>query len=251
MKSRLALLAVTAATVVLSVAGCSSDDAPPNATTTFQTTSILLGKNDCGTLVYPNRGTQGRLIVNAGSVSCDAARSVVGQYVARPESAKINVAAPADIDGWHCASTTGLTPDNEGVYARCTRGGDELLVIDPEWKFDGRLADAAEYLRADEIDIYHFTAGDGRWSCMLSSDVVGCAGKMAGGDAVEMVNGTTAKFTASGDRFTSNKARTLKPGTTLATSSYLCTAGDDGALTCTTHDDAHGFTLTPGGQRVR
>lgn len=124
----------------------------------------------------------------------------------------------------------------------------------------GPLVSGEGFLRPGSGTVYQFTAGGGRWRCVVTASAAGCTGDLAapaqGGskpDGVEVTADGAGRYTAEGAAsFTPRgvdgkpvKAKALPAGRSLPNGTFVCAALADG-VQCETASAAHGFTVRSG-----
>ncbi len=114
----------------------------------------------------------------------------------------------------------------------------------------GAIVSGEGFLRPGSGTDYQFTAGDGKWTCVVTQEVAGCTGKLAAGvparsDGVAVTSEGKSAFAVgtAGDFAPSGAAKELPAGRSLPNGTFVCTAFEDG-IQCETTSGAAGFTLT-------
>lgn len=80
----------------------------------------------CGIVHNNNTGTDARVAVRQGQVSCGEALSIVGRYYNSPPEPPQGSSAAVTIDGWMCVSTSGTVTRDTGAAGGCEMDGQRI-----------------------------------------------------------------------------------------------------------------------------
>lgn len=183
----------------------------------------------------------GLFLTACGGDSTEAANTSVSlagseSTTAPPSDAASSEAAPAPASSSAEASTTATAP---------APGKAPADRVKP-----GAIVSGEGFLRPGSGTDYQFTAGDGKWTCVITQEVAGCTGELAPGvparsDGVAVTSeGKSAFAPGTAEDFApSGAAKALPPGRSLPNGTFVCTAFQDG-IQCETTSGAAGFKLT-------
>ncbi|MFT3660149.1 MAG: hypothetical protein QM809_01765 [Gordonia sp. (in: high G+C Gram-positive bacteria)] len=116
----------------------------------------------------------------------------------------------------------------------------------------GALVSGEGFLKPGDYSTYQFTAGGGRWTCVVTQKTAGCTGPLgrgaqAGADGVQVTEAGKVSFTGTGakDFVAKGGAKELPAGRSLPNGKFVC-AAITGGVQCETASSSAGFKLTEG-----